>query len=121
MANTVKALRVEIYEGKSIGNCSNDGISARYKDILLIHEEGYIDVDLDNPPENACKVVTRFLFGRYYKHIEPLKPVEKGNVGYMAGGSFAYCCDSRFGDISDYPLPIHDRQETQEQYDALSH
>lgn len=112
MANTVKALPISILEDKRIGNCSNNGISARHKDILLICEDGFMDVDLDNPPENACKVVERDLFGKTYKHIEPLKSVDKGCVGYMAGGSFGYSCDSRFRRISDYPLPIHDRQET---------
>ena len=37
----------------------------------------------------------------------------------MFGGNFVYTSDSRFP--SDYPIPIHDRFETQEQYDQLSH
>ena len=42
----------------------------------------------------------------------------KGNVGYMFGGNFIHTSDSRIP--NDYPIPIHDRQETQEQYNHLS-
>ena len=112
------ALSVSIFEDKAIGNCSNHGISERYKDVLLLHDRGNIAVDLDNPPENLCRVVKRHLFGKIYMHVEPVAaPV---GVGYMAGGSLVYSCDSRFREISDYPLSLHDRCESQELYDMLS-
>ena len=116
----MKALPIGILENKRIGNCSNNGISARYDEVLLICEEGFIDIDEENPPENAVKLVVRNLWGEEYKHLEPLRPVAKGCVGWMAGGSYASCSDSRFSRISKYPLPLHDRQEGQALYDALS-
>lgn len=112
----LKALRVSVLENKEIGNCSNNGISNRYDSILLICDEGYIDVKGDEP--NLCKVVKRNLFGKEYLHIEPVTPPT--GVGYMAGGAFAYSSDSRFNRISEYPLSIHDRCESQKLYDALS-
>lgn len=53
----IKCISLDIYEDKQIGNCSNDGISNRFNDVLIPCEDGYITVDLDNPPENLCKVV----------------------------------------------------------------
>lgn len=123
MANTVKALPIDVYrDARRKGyDCTNGGITSRYDTLLLICEEGYETVDLDNPPENLVKIVTRHLFGKEYKHIEPYAKVDSGCVGWMSGGNIASSCDSRFSRMSRYPLSVHDRQETQEQYDALSH
>lgn len=115
----MRALPINIYENKRIGNCSNNGISSRYNDVLLICEEGFIKIDENNPPENLVKLVTRRFGGREYKHLESYAPVSERNVGYMAGGCYCGSSDSRFTKISDYPLPLHDRQETQEMYDSM--
>lgn len=111
----VRALSIGIYESKEIGNCSNHGISERYRNILLECEDGNYEVDLDNPPENFC-VIDEILG---YKFVRPYaKPTE---IGWMAGGSLVYTSDSRFRrNISEYPLALHDRQESQRMYDMLS-
>lgn len=114
----MKALPIYVYSNKSFGGSSNGGITEKFDNLLLIHKEGFIDIDENNPPENLVKVVTRQLHDGEYKHIEPYKKAT--GIGYMSGGSLAYTSDSRFSQISKYPLSIHDRQETQEQYDALS-
>ena len=114
----MKALRIEVYKS-NLGDCSNGGITSKYNDLLLVCEDGYIDVDEFNPPENLVKVVTRTLFGKEYKHIEPYAPCKE--IGWMSGGCLGYTCDSRFSRMSEYPLAIHDRQETQELYNLLSH
>lgn len=113
----MKALPISIFEDKRIGNCSNNGISDRYREVLLICEDGFIEIDENNPPENLVKLVIRNLWGKEYKHIEPV--AKPNGVGWMAGGSLVYSSDSRFRDMSDYPLSLHDRQETQEQYDLM--
>ena len=59
-----RALRVEIFESKRFGNCSNNGISSKYDSILLLCEDGPDEVDLDDPPEELCRLVRRTLFGR---------------------------------------------------------
>ena len=116
----MKAIPVSIFEDKRIGNCSNNGISARYDSILLAHPRGYIDVDMDNPPENFCVVKTRYIRGKEYKHIEPFKMPDEGHVGWMFGGCICHTSDSRFSELSLYPLNLHDRQETTKQYALLS-
>lgn len=113
----LRALPLEIYLGR-YGDCSNHGISSRFDEILLICDEGHIEVDENNPPENLCKLVERDLGFEVYKHVEP---VAKANgVGWMASGAIVYTSDSRFHRMSQYPLKLHDRTETKAQYDAYS-
>ena len=115
----MKALTLYVYKNGN-DDFSNGGITSRFDTILIESDEGYIDIDENNIPDNFCKVVERQLFGKTYKHIEPYNRPDKGCVGWMSGGCFAYSCDNRYRKISDYPLAIHDRQETQAQYDAMT-
>ena len=109
----MKALPINVFkDGK--GDCSNGGISSRYDRLLLICDDGFIDIDENDLPENLVKIVTRHLFGSEYKHIEPV--ASPSGAGWMSGGAIGYTCDSRFSRLSQYPLQIHDRQESWEQY-----
>lgn len=110
-------LLVGIYESKEIGNCSNGGISSRCKSAILVGE-GIAKVFGPSPECPAVKLVHRTICGKPYVHAEPVESKNGNNVGYMAGGTFIYTCDSRFP--SSYPIPLHDRQETPEQYERLS-
>ena len=103
-----------------LGDCSNGGISERHSEVLIEHPRGYIEVDEENPPENLCKIVTRnFGFGSY-THIEPV--AKPAGIGWMFGGTLVYSSDSRFKEATgiDYPLCLHDRQETAEEYELYS-
>ena len=113
----MKALPVDIYKFNG-EDCSNGGISSRFESILLICDDGFIDVDENDLPENLCKVVKRNLFGRDHYHVEPVAEPPKGHTSYMYGGCIVNTSDSRFR--FDYPLKLHDRTETWEQYDRLS-
>lgn len=104
-----KAIPVSIFRNKLYEGCSNGGISERFEDILLVCDDGFVDVDLDDPPENLCKLVVRNIFGSQYKHVEPYKKAQ--HIGWMSGGAIVYTSDSRFSRMSDYPLSLHDRQE----------
>ena len=113
----MKALRVDIYKHKG-ETFANGGISERFDTVLVICNEG--NVEVEGTEENLCKIVTRNLFGREYKHVEPVNG--KYGAGFMAGGSFVASCDSRFHRIAgDYPLALHDRCETWEENEMLSH
>jgi len=112
----VRALPIDVYRENSNYDCTNGGISSRYNELLLLCDDGFKEVDLDNPPENLVKIVERQLWGKTYLHIEPYARPE--HIGWMYGGNIACTSDSRFP--SQYPLRIHDRQETQAQYDMLS-
>lgn len=115
----MKCIELSIYK-PSTGDCSNGGISSKYNHILLEHPNGWVNVNPAEPPENLCKIVKRNLFGSEYIHIEPVEPVPTGCVGYMSGGCTVDTSDSRWHELSHYPVRLHDRTETTKQYDALS-
>lgn len=114
----MKALPIYVYSNNAFKGTSNNGVSEKFDRLLLIHDEGFIQIDEDNLPENLVKIVTRNLSGGEYKHIEPYRKASK--IGYMFGGTYAGTSDSRFSKIAKYPLAVHDRQESQEEYDTLS-
>ncbi len=101
----VNAIKVNIFKS-SLGDCSNGGISSKYDDILLECKDGHIKVDVDNPPENFCFMDHLM----DYKYIRPF--ADPDEIGWMAGGSLIYSSDYRFRNMSEYPLILHDRQET---------
>lgn len=115
----MKALPVSVYRSDFISDCSNGGITSRFKRLLVICPDGSIDVDEENPPENLCKVVKRHLFGRDVFHIEPV--ARPTGAGWMMGGTYAATSDSRFSRLcgDQYgAIAIHDRQESWEQYNS---
>lgn len=112
----LRALPIRVYRDNGLGDSTNNGISSRYDELLLLCEDGHVIIDMDNPPENLVNIVERKLFGEIYLHIEPYARPQ--HIGWMYGGNIACTSDSRFK--SRYPLKIHDRQETQKEYDMLS-
>ena len=110
----MKAIRANIYKHKG-ETCSNHGISERFNDVLIVNEEGWIEVD--GTEENLCEVRCITFGGRTHYYIQPVAKPQ--GLGWMAGGCIVYTCDSRFP--FDYPLSLHDRQETQKEYDMYSH
>ena len=124
-AEPVKGLHVYILQ-PSLGNSSNGGLSSRCASVTLVGEtvSGPFEPDDASP---AVKLVKRVINGEVVIHAEPVQPVRPGNIGYMAGGAFIHTSDSRFGEAlralghSGYcAISLHDRQETQETYDALT-
>ena len=117
----MKALPVFVYRCTMIGDCTNGGISSKYDKLLVLCDAGYVNVDMNNPPENLVKMVERNTMNGTHYHLEPVA-APKG-IGWMAGGNYADSSDSRFCDMCNGmygALAIHDRQETPEMYDLLS-
>lgn len=108
--NKVRALEAGIYESKSIGNCSNHGISERFSTVYIICPDGNYEFDLDEHiPENLVRMVTKYYSFGEYSYVEP---VNHPGRWWMSGGSFIFSCDSRFiANFGDYPLSLHDRYE----------
>ena len=114
-----KGLICEIYESKDIGNCSNGGISSTNKEVLVVMKEGEGQVFEEDEKRPTVKIVRRIIDGEEYVHAEPINAPE--GIGWMMGGSFIYSCDSRFRNyVNEYPIALHDRQETSEQNRLLS-
>lgn len=104
----IRCIKAEIYKDRN-GDCSNGGISSRFSDVYIPHEEGPYTIESDDT-ENLCIVEVKEFFKKEYTRLVPSKLKTSGKW-YMMGGCFAYSCDSRFREISEYPLPIHDRVE----------
>ena len=115
--NIVRALPVSVYRDNYLGDCTNNGITSRYDRVYLVGEgvEGFYEIDLDNPPANVLRLEKRILFGNEeYLRAVPLQ--DDGTRHRMMGGNFIYTPDSRFP--SKYPIPVHDRYETPEEYSS---
>lgn len=98
-------LHADIYESKSIGNCSNNGVSSRFKTVTIINMDGPFD-----PSDNAPAVLLQW--NGDYPYLIPVGPeANVRGVGPMAGGAFAYSSDSRFRRVCPNPISIHDRYE----------
>ena len=111
----VRALRVGIYKGSS-KDFSNNGISSRFDHAFVVCAEGAEVFDSENLPENL--LVIDSVWGHQF--ARPLRETDTGCVGWMNGGALVYTSDSRFHNLSEYPLCLHDRQETQAAYEILS-
>ena len=113
----IKAIRAYVYKHELFNGCANGGISERYNEMYVVCDDGNWEFDSDDLPENIVMIKERKLFGEVYRHAEPLVPVDKGCVGWMAGGAILYSSDSRFP--GGKPVKIHDRQEGRELYNSM--
>ena len=102
-----------------ISDCTNGGVTSKFDDFVLVGP-GIDEIFLATETRPALKIVRRNIGGKEYVHAEPLTPCPKNHVGYMFGGNFVTSCDSRVQAINEYPIPVHDRSETQAQYDRMS-
>lgn len=112
----MKGLIVEIYK-PSHGDSSNGGLSSKCGKALLVGKgiPEIFDASDDCP---AVEIVERIVCGDTYLTAYPVKEAPQHQTLYMFGGCFIYTSDSRFP--ATYPVPLHDRSETWEQYDCLS-
>ena len=104
----IRCINANVFRSK-YGDCSNNGISNRFSEILIPCKEGWIEVDSENLPENFCEVgYTTYGEKKYIN----LVPKSAGGKWTMFGGCFAWSSDSRFREyVSEQPVQIHDRIE----------
>lgn len=117
----MKAIPLYVLRRSDGTDCTNNGISSRHDRLLCICPDGYIDIDEDNPPEEAVTIVHRRFCGKDIYHLEPLSAPKE--CGWMAGGNYAESCDDRFSEMAGgfyCAMAIHDRQETWEEYEMMS-
>lgn len=110
-----KGMIVGILENKEIGNCSNNGISSKFKSVYLVGENvpEIFETDNDRP---VVLVDVKLVGNNKYFYARPVDEPE--GIGWMMGGCFIWSCDGRFP--SRYPIPLHDRQESSELNEVLS-
>lgn len=98
---------------------SNGGISSRVDSVVVLGGPEIFEPGADRP---AVKLVRRQFGSGVYIHAEPVDKPAGDLVGPMFGGTYISSCDSRWRDLvgHSYPIPLHDRWETPEQYRMLS-
>ena len=112
-----KALPIYVYRHETSGQSGKNCLSNRHSKLLLLCDEGFIDVDMTNPPENLV-VIDSIKTGVREPHFF-IRPYAKPKAaGWMAGSNIGYTCDSRFG--YNYPLQIHDLDEDWDTYYEIS-
>lgn len=103
------------------GDCTNGGITTRYYKFVVTGPEM---PEIFAPSSDAPEL--RIDMYQDYARLKVVHDPDKntdGLVGGMAGGNFVTTSDSRWRtsyNPNGYPLPVHDRYETQELYDILS-
>lgn len=118
MAKTARALSVYVYTNKNGYDCTNNGVSSRFKELLVPCSDGPIEYDPEFPPENLCFIRVRELFGQVFCTLVPAD----GKGGTMAGGNKADTSDARWGRLLaklsgnewyrlHHTVDIHDRRE----------
>jgi len=118
----LRGLSCNVYRAVDFPDCTADGITGKVKCILLVDDS--IRAPFKVAENEIYLVLVRRQFplsgkGEYI-HAEPRmngKNINGLDYG-MFGGNFIYTSDSRFP--SNYPIPVHDRFENQETYNALS-
>ena len=114
MAIKIKGTRVSVFTSNTIGNCSNNGVSAKQNDFILtggkFDEVGRVYEIDDN--EVYLKLVTKNFAGKNYQSAVPVFPAGvKPPSGPMFGGTFVYTSGSPFFEVCTAPVALHDRFE----------
>ena len=121
----MRGVSVNIFRS-DLGDCTNGGVTSPRNSqdkIVVVFDP---EIQDGNYHLERCKDDDRFICLRVvrrgtYMHCEVIGEKKPGHVGPMAGGNYVGSSDSRFSRVSEYPLPVHDRFETQDQYNLLSY
>ena len=104
-------------------DCTNGGITSKHSMLTMFYncerEDALKECELKNINPNECLLlVKREIFGGRSWYAEPLV---KGKGLQMFGGNFVYTSDSSFPKEyhSHRPIPVHDRYESQEEYNEM--
>ena len=118
MEPMVKTLPVEVMYNNAYRKCANGGITEQVEVLYLVCDDGWLSLPETDP--RLIKLVKHVREGELaYVHAEQINPGDTSHLcGPMFGGNFVYTSDSRFP--GRYPIPVHDRYETWEQYKLLS-
>ena len=118
-------LFVSVLRPAEFPDCTNNGLSSFVSASNLFmdcsHEEAMNWCkEHGKKPETQFFLVPRKLWGEDHAYAEPL--VKPDGKCQCFGGNFLYTSDSRMyrtGGTYKLPIPIHDRFETYEEFEAL--
>lgn len=109
-------MSADIYRHRGYDS-TNGGVSGKAWRVVVIHPEL---PEMYEPGDDmpGLNIIEHPAVPGYLIAVPLDKP--EGMVGPMFGGNFVYSMDGRFRAVSKYPVPVHDRFETSEQYAMLS-
>jgi len=96
-----------------LSDCTNGGVTSNKSKFTLMTEEEVIEkLDiLGMTKEEREKILVFKVKSSGYKCCYPLESLIDGKW-YMMGGNYVGTSDSRYcEEISQYPIPVHDRVE----------
>ena len=107
-----------------LGDCTNNGVSAVAGSLCVVTVPG----PFDPCPAMPAVELVEGPGGRGHAILRPVEAKKPGMVGPMFGGNYAEAGDSRFQEALRKvtgarfygAVPIFDRWETPEEYEALS-
>lgn len=103
MTNEIKGFTVEIYRDQY--NSELNVLNDRQRATVISSALPAMFTPTEEEPAIILK--TRTINGKQYTHAEPAEP------GFYAfGGSFVWSSDSRFRELSEQPIALHDRNMT---------
>lgn len=109
-------LLISVFRDANGYDCTNNGISSKFTNLHMVRDSEVSQLKPEDITDDLVVRVDRNLFGKPAPYLTPYKLYKSGKI-VMFGGNFGYTSDSRFGDT---PLAIHDRVETQEEYNRYS-
>jgi len=108
-----KGLNVGILESKEIGNCSNNGVSARCKSVVIVSDDFKINEIFEANESSPAVVIIRRDRNPFNDIIAVPRELLANKRHYMFGGCFIYSSDSRFSSINNgAPIKLFDRVES---------
>ena len=113
----MKGLLCTVLRNAQYGDGTNGGVSSTHASFILCGD-GIPELFEATDDTPALILVRRTIAGEEYLHAQPLRPEGDRTIGPMFGGNFVTTSDSRFP--QRYPIPVHDRFETPEDYERLS-
>lgn len=120
----INVITVFVYT-PSYGDCTAEGVTSKNKSLYLFAE--YVTrKEIEefrqerNIDKSACLRVVKRENPIYGSYAEVVYKEKEG--AWMSGGNFVYTSDSRYFEVTNvrYPISVHDRCESWEQYDQMS-
>ena len=103
----MKGLLCELYACQDFPRDTLSVIPENVKYVIIPELSGPFEASEDKP---ELTVVRRMIAGKEYIHLEPTKERKEGKW-LMFGGRFVWTSDSRFRNVFNGPIPLHDRYE----------
>ena len=119
-------LFVTVFRPAGFPDCTGNGLSSKVDNAILFSNCSNEEAinwcnEHSKDPSKQFILVKRELWGEDHSYAEPL--IKPKNRAQVFGGNFLYTSDSRMyktGGIYKVPVPIHDRFETWEEFDAMT-